>query len=60
VPPADKQMWIGAIVVLMMIFRPAGLIPAKRRRIEIEGGTDGTPRAETFAIPRAGSMGGAT
>ena len=35
VPPADKLMWIGAVVVLMMIFRPAGLIPAKRRKAEL-------------------------
>ena len=41
-------MWIGAIVVLMMIFRPAGLIPAKRRRIEMAGSTDETPRGETL------------
>jgi ABC-type branched-subunit amino acid transport system permease subunit len=35
VPPADKLMWIGFVVVLMMIFRPAGLIPAKRRKAEL-------------------------
>jgi len=57
VPPADKQMWIGAIVVLMMLFRPAGLIPAKRRRIEMEG-IDDAPHAETMAVAPAGSLGG--
>jgi ABC-type branched-subunit amino acid transport system permease subunit len=56
VPPADKQMWIGAIVVLMMIFRPSGLIPAKRRRIEMEG-LDEVPVAEPVAVASAGSLG---
>jgi ABC-type branched-subunit amino acid transport system permease subunit len=50
VPPADRQMWIGAVVLLMMIFRPAGLIPAKRRKAELHG-LDGTFSAETRAVP---------
>jgi ABC-type branched-subunit amino acid transport system permease subunit len=50
VPPADKLMWIGAVVLLMMIFRPAGLIPAKRRAAELHG-LDGPSTAETFAVP---------
>ena len=37
VPAEDRQMWIGAVVLLMMIFRPAGLIPAKRRAAELKG-----------------------
>ena len=37
VPADDRQMWIGALVLLMMIFRPAGLIPAKRRKAELAG-----------------------
>ena len=28
-------MWLGAILVVMMIFRPQGLIPSKRRRREL-------------------------
>ncbi|WP_375504335.1 branched-chain amino acid ABC transporter permease [uncultured Jatrophihabitans sp.] len=50
VPQQDKLMWIGAVVIAMMIFRPAGLIPAKRRRIEMHG-LDGTPRSEPRAVP---------
>jgi ABC-type branched-subunit amino acid transport system permease subunit len=50
VPPADKLMWIGAVVLLMMIFRPAGLIPAKRRAAELHG-LDAPSTAETFAVP---------
>jgi ABC-type branched-subunit amino acid transport system permease subunit len=37
VPAADRQMWIGAVVLLMMIFRPGGLIPARRRAVELSG-----------------------
>ena len=50
VPPADKLMWIGAVVMLMMIFRPAGLIPAKRRAAELHG-LDIPSSAETHAVP---------
>jgi ABC-type branched-subunit amino acid transport system permease subunit len=37
VPAPDRQMWIGAVVLLMMIFRPGGLIPARRRAVELGG-----------------------
>jgi ABC-type branched-subunit amino acid transport system permease subunit len=50
VPPADRQMWIGALVLAMMIFRPAGLIPAKRRAAELEG-LDSPASAEAHAVP---------
>jgi ABC-type branched-subunit amino acid transport system permease subunit len=55
VPPADKLMWIGAVVLLMMIFRPAGLIPAKRRAAELHG-LDAPSSAETFAVPASEGM----
>ena len=35
VPAEDRQMWIGALILVMMIFRPQGLIPAKRRQAEL-------------------------
>jgi hypothetical protein len=56
VPANDRQMWIGAVVLLMMIFRPAGLVPAKRRRAELQGLGD-EPGGETVAVP-AGMGGG--
>ena len=37
VPAPDRQMWIGAVVLLMMIFRPGGLLPARRRAVELSG-----------------------
>jgi ABC-type branched-subunit amino acid transport system permease subunit len=50
VPQADAQMWIGALVLIMMIFRPAGLIPAKRRKAELTG-LDAPASLETRAVP---------
>ena len=50
VPDVDRQMWIGAILLLMMIFRPAGLIPAKRRKAELNG-LDAVSSSEVRAVP---------
>ena len=57
VPADDRQMWIGALVLLMMIFRPAGLLPASRRKAELEG-LEGTESSEVRAVPasRGGLM----
>jgi ABC-type branched-subunit amino acid transport system permease subunit len=55
VPAEDRQMWIGALILLMMIFRPAGLIPARRRKAELTG-LDAPDSAESSAVPRAGAM----
>jgi len=38
-----------------MIFRPAGLLPAKRRKAELEG-LDAPDSAEVSAVPSAGAM----
>ncbi len=56
VPQPDRQMWIGALVLLMMIFRPGGLIPARRRQAELHG-LDTTPNEETSAVPASEGMG---
>jgi ABC-type branched-subunit amino acid transport system permease subunit len=50
VPAGDRQMWIGALVLAMMIFRPAGLIPARRRRAELSG-LDSPASSEVSAVP---------
>jgi ABC-type branched-subunit amino acid transport system permease subunit len=52
VPAPDRQMWIGAVVLLMMIFRPAGLVPARRRRIELSADhLEEALSSETVAVP---------
>ncbi len=33
--PSDLYVYLGALLVMMMIFRPAGLVPSRRRRREI-------------------------
>src|SRR5206468_524524 len=53
VPAEDRQMWIGALVLAMMIFRPAGLLPARRRKAELQGLGE-APAGEVAAVPRAG------
>jgi ABC-type branched-subunit amino acid transport system permease subunit len=55
VPLPDSQMWIGALVLIMMIFRPAGLIPARRRRAEL-GGLDTPASSEVRAVPASEGM----
>jgi ABC-type branched-subunit amino acid transport system permease subunit len=55
VPANDRQMWVGALVLAMMIFRPAGLLPAKRRKAELEG-LEGSDSSEVTAVPAAGAM----
>jgi ABC-type branched-subunit amino acid transport system permease subunit len=55
VPAEDRQMWIGALILVMMIFRPQGLIPAKRRQAELKG-LDRTESSETVAVPAGEGM----
>ena len=55
VPAEDRQMWIGALILLMMIFRPAGLIPARRRKAELSG-LDRPKSAESTAVPAGEGM----
>ena len=49
-------MWIGAVLIAMMVFRPEGLIPARRRRTELRG-LDAVPREETVAVAASEGMG---
>ncbi|UQX87142.1 hypothetical protein M6D93_12620 [Jatrophihabitans telluris] len=56
VPAEDRQMWIGAVVLLMMIFRPAGLIPARRRAAELRG-LHTNASSEVSAVPEGEGMG---
>jgi ABC-type branched-subunit amino acid transport system permease subunit len=61
VPSEDRVMWIGAVLIAMMVFRPQGLIPARRRQAELTGlkghretegaGRDVAAEPELQAIP---------
>ncbi|MDQ6895203.1 MAG: branched-chain amino acid ABC transporter permease [Actinomycetota bacterium] len=57
VPAEDRQMWIGVVILLMMIFRPQGLIPARRRTAELHG-LDGVSSSEIRAVPADEGMSG--
>jgi ABC-type branched-subunit amino acid transport system permease subunit len=59
VPAEDRQMWIGAVILVMMIFRPGGLVPARRRAAELSG-LDAPSTAEPRAVPAGEGMGGGT
>jgi ABC-type branched-subunit amino acid transport system permease subunit len=56
VPSEDRYMWIGAILLMMMIFRPEGLIPARRRAAELKG-LHRDPSTEVAAVPEGEGMG---
>jgi ABC-type branched-subunit amino acid transport system permease subunit len=56
VPPPDRQMWVGALILLMMIFRPGGLIIARRRQAELTG-LDATPVDEPVTVPADEGLG---
>ena len=55
VPQNDRQMWIGALLLAMMIFRPAGLLPARRRKVEL-GGLGAAASSEVSAVPASEGM----
>ena len=61
VPAEDRTMWIGAVLIVMMIFRPQGLIPARRRKAELTGlaGHDTAVRPSEQAVPSGEGLGGA-
>jgi len=42
-PAKYERMVFGLILVLMMIFRPAGILPARRRHRELSPGENAPP-----------------
>ncbi|MBN3928428.1 branched-chain amino acid ABC transporter permease [Streptomyces verrucosisporus] len=52
VDPKDRYMYLGALLVIMMIYRPQGVLPSRRRKRELRmaeagvGGADATGPAE--------------
>ncbi|MFL6110133.1 MAG: branched-chain amino acid ABC transporter permease [Catenulispora sp.] len=51
VDPKDVPMWIGAVLLVMMIFRPQGLIPSKRRAQELAQAEHGVGEADAMSAP---------
>ena len=55
VAPEDRFIYFGALLVLMMVFRPQGMIPSKRRKRELETHTG----ADALGGAGTGDLGGA-
>ncbi|MCL9796712.1 branched-chain amino acid ABC transporter permease [Frankia sp. AgKG'84/4] len=54
VEPADRYLYFGAVIVIMMIFRPQGLVPSRRRRREIELSEAGIGSADSLGAAPSG------
>jgi branched-chain amino acid transport system permease protein len=48
VPPEDRYIYFGALLILMMIFRPQGLLPSRRRSREIKLAEEGLGGADSL------------
>jgi branched-chain amino acid transport system permease protein len=51
IDPADLFIYFGAILVIMMIFRPQGLIPSRRRARELSLAEEGIGGADAMGAP---------
>jgi branched-chain amino acid transport system permease protein len=56
IPAQDTYIFFGAIVILMMVFRPQGLVPSRRRSREIKLSEEGIGSAD--ALGAAEGVGG--
>jgi branched-chain amino acid transport system permease protein len=56
VPPTDRFIYFGALLVAMMIFRPQGLIPSKRRAREFALAEEGIGGADSLGAPSGGGV----
>lgn len=54
VDPKDIPMWVGAVLLTMMIFRPQGLIPSRRRAQELAQAEHGVGDADAMSEPTEG------
>ena len=51
VAPEDRYIYFGVLLVIMMIFRPQGLLPSKRRAREIKLSEQGIGGADALGTP---------
>ena len=54
--PADKFMYLGAILILTMIFRPQGMIPSKRRMREFKDAEAGLGTSDAVGPAVGGGL----
>ena len=53
--PADIYIYVGALLIIMMIFRPQGIIPSRRRAREIGLAEHGIGGADAMGAPAGGA-----
>ena len=56
VPPQDRFIYFGALLVVMMIFRPQGMIPSRRRARELRLAESGVGDADAVSEPPGGAV----
>lgn len=56
VPKDDRITYLGALLVLMMVYRPQGLIPSKRRKRELTLAREGLGDADAMTEPAGGRI----
>ncbi len=59
-PSKYQRLLFGIILILMMIYRPAGILPAARRKRELKAGSEGIAADEDADAPEDASAVGAT
>ncbi len=56
VPAQDRFIYFGALLVVMMIFRPQGVLPSRRRAREIGLAEAGVSTADAVSTPAGGQI----
>lgn len=52
VPPQDRFIYFGLLIIVMMIFRPQGMIPSRRRALEIKQAEAGIGEGDALGLPK--------
>jgi branched-chain amino acid transport system permease protein len=52
VPVSDRFIYFGLLIIVMMIFRPQGLIPSRRRSLEIRQAEAGIGEGDAMGLPK--------
>ncbi|MFP1623800.1 branched-chain amino acid ABC transporter permease [Streptomyces sp. 5K101] len=56
VDPSDRYMYLGALLVVMMIYRPQGVWPSRRRQRELRMAEEGMGDADAMSEPAGGKI----
>jgi branched-chain amino acid transport system permease protein len=56
VDPSDRYMYLGALLVIMMIYRPQGVWPSRRRQRELKMAEEGIGDADAMSEPAGGKV----